>query len=164
MWNDSTLDREIFEARLLKEPHLAELVAQAVTETIAIREALAPTQSRYIPPIVATLRREKNPAILVPGTVWVLCIAAAVAVVVVPARWLIKSEPKSSSVLLAQIWSDISRQLTVNQMLEASDPMIESEDNAEELFLQTDENLDQDLPEWLIAATGIVNTNSGAIP
>jgi len=165
-WNDPLLDRKSFEARLICEPHLAELVAQAVEESCAIRAALSTEQWHGRPKAVLAVpsQQERNSIQHIVNSAWILTIAVAVAIVAVPVRWHFSTEQNVPNSSLARIWSELHSQPASASSMDPTELTIEPEDDFGNSILLDEDRWDRDLPDWLMAATAYGNNDRGAMP
>ncbi|MCU0711343.1 MAG: hypothetical protein MUC43_04750 [Pirellula sp.] len=166
-WNDPILDRATFEDRLPKEPHLAELVAQAVGEYLEIQAACsAMSQANTTALATSTLETHHASRYMV-NAAWALSIAVAVVFLVIPSQWNAETKTNLSLSSLAQTWSELHHQPTSYNPSEPIDsPMDSAEYYGDASVLMSDDSDGDlpDLPEWLLAATSSQTTDTGAMP
>lgn len=163
VWNDPILDRAAFEERLREEPHLAELVAEAVGEYLDVRAACAQPQVKNT--VLVAHVSEPNPTSrYLVNAAWALSIAVAVAFLVIPSQWNSENEANMSLSSLAQTWSELYQQQSLQNSSEPMDSPIDPTELYDDLAVLTFDDLDGDLPDWLLAAIEVESTNAGVTP
>lgn len=163
-WNDPILDRAAFEDRLQNEPHLAELVAEAVNESLEVQAAFLSTSLAKNTVLAAPVSEPDRVSRYLVNAVWALSIAVAVAVLVLPTQW--NSESKSNVTLssLAQIWSELYDHPSPSNASELADPSFDHDDEYGDFVRSISDDSDGDLPDWLLAATAYQTTDAGVMP
>lgn len=164
VWDDPILDRAAFEDRLQNEPHLADLVAEAVSESIEVKAAfLSTSQAKNRALVVPTSEPHRVSRFLV-NTAWALSIAVAIAVLAIPTQWKFESESDAPLSALAQIWSELYDQSSSHNTSELVDSTIEPIDENSDIVLSIADEPDRELPDWLLAATTYQTTDAGVTP
>lgn len=163
VWNDPILDRAAFEERLREEPHLAELVADAVGEYLDVRAAFA--QPQVTNTALVDRVSAPNPASrYLVNAAWALSIAVAVAFLIIPSRWNSENKENISLSSLAQTWSELYQQQLFQNSSEPIDSPTDPAEIYDDLAVLTFDDLDGDLPDWLLAAIEVESSNAGVTP
>jgi hypothetical protein len=163
-WNDPILDRALFEERLQNEPHLADLVAEAVSEYLEIRAAIVPNSSvKKTLVAVPTSESHRSTRYLV-NAAWTLSIAVAIAVLLIPVQWNADTKGTLPLSSLAQIWSELHYQPSHSHWAEQIDSPMDTTEEYSDFELSISDDLDLDLPDWLVAATSYQTSNTGVTP
>ena len=163
-WNDPILDRLKFEERLQNEPHLADLVAEAVSEYLEIQAALLPNSSVRYPILVAPTSESHRTTRYLVNAAWALSIAVALMVLVIPTQWNSDARTALPLSLLAQTWSELHDQPMPSPTTEQIDSPIDLTEEYSDFDLSISDDSDLDLPDWLLAATSHQTSNAGATP
>ncbi len=95
---------------------------------------------------------------------WALSIAVAVAFLVIPSQWNSENEANMSLSSLAQTWSELYQQQSLQNSSEPMDSPIDPTELYDDLAVLTFDDLDGDLPDWLLAAIEVESTNAGVTP
>lgn len=163
-WNDPILDRLKFEVRLQNEPHLADLVAEAVSEFLEIQAALLPNSSVKNPSLVTPDSVSNRTTKYLVNAAWALSIAVAITVLVIPTRWNSDVRTSLPLLLLAQTWSELHDQPSTSPTTDQIDSPIDLTEEYDDFELSISDDSDLDLPDWLLAATSLQTSNTGATP
>ena len=163
-WNDPILDRAAFEDRLLNEPHLAELVAEAVNESMEVQAAFLATSLAKNTVCAASASETHRVSRYLVNAAWALSIAVAVAVLVIPPQWNSESMSKLSLSSLAQIWSELHDQPSLPSASELVDSSNDPADEYGDFAISIADDSDRDLPDWLLAVTAYQTTDAGVKP
>ncbi|MCU0721501.1 MAG: hypothetical protein MUC83_17455 [Pirellula sp.] len=163
-WNDPILDRAAFEHRLQNEPHLADLVAEAVKESLEIHAAFRSTSLAKTTVLSAPASEPHRVSRYLVNTVWALSIAVAVAILVVPSPWNSESTSNATLSSLAKIWSELYDPPSPSNDSEVADSSMDHADEYGEFVISISDDSDGDLPDWLLAATAYQPTDAGAMP
>lgn len=163
-WNDPILDRLQFEERLQNEPHLADLVAEAVSEYLEIQAALLPNSSHKRPILDTTRLESHRTAQYLVNAAWALSIAVALMVLVIPTQWNSDARTALPLSLLAHTWSELHDQPIPSPTTEQIDSPIDLAEEYGDFDLSISDDSNLDLPDWLLAATSHQTSNAGATP
>ena len=164
VWNDPTFDRAAFENRLQNEPHLAELVAEVVSEYLEIQAALISSSHIEKSVLAAPANAKHRLSGYFVNAAWALSIAVAVAVLVIPMQWNSESQSNLPLTSLAQIWSELHDQTSPPNFSEPVGSPIDMTDEYDDYIMSISDESDGDLPDWLLAATAYQTADAGVMP